>query len=222
MKPWIAGALGICGGALIVLGYDAIGLRASQLRRFVAQVAHSTGQPAPARRAHPPAEAQSPPPGVVERPQLPDYLQKRLEHWLEREPGSKFTRFHAEMEREGRDPTWAPATEYQMQLLLRERAPELLGRIRLYRTTCASSMCEMVGVLTDPDPELMSKDMTDWQQLLYQAPALASWQATGLGSPSDVTIMTGSDGPPAFIVHFRKAPAVTNKSLARRGPVNRA
>jgi hypothetical protein len=211
MRAWIAAASGICGGALIVLGNDAIGLWTSPLTRSVA-----------ARHADPPSEAQSPPPEVAQIPRLPAYLQERLEHWLEREPGSKFTQFRAEMAREGRDPTWAPATEHQMQLLLRERAPELLGRIQLYQTTCASSMCEMVGVLDDPDPELMSEEMTDWQQLLYQAPALSSWQATGLGSPSDVTIMTGSDGPPAFIVHFRKTPAAANKSLARRGPVNRA
>lgn len=214
MKPWSAGALGICGGALIVLGYDAIGLLTSPLTRWVA--------PAPARHTSPPSEAHSPPPDVAERPPLPAYLQKRLEHWLEREPGSKFTQFRAEMAREARDPTWAPATEHQMQLLLRDWAPELLGRVQLYQTTCASSMCEMVGALDDPDPELMNEEMTDWQQLLYQAPALRSWQATGLGSPSDVTIMTGSDGPPAFIVHFRRTPAAFNKSLARRGPVNRA
>jgi hypothetical protein len=243
MRAWIAGALGLCAGALIVLGYHAIDTRASRHSRpetagaahtsaplspfapnvphpaqSVGQVAEPTGPPAPARRSNPPAETAPPPADIEEGSPLPAYLQKRLE----REPGPTIAQFRAEMAREARDPAWAPATEYQMQLALQEAAPELLGRIQLFQTTCASSMCEMVGAFNAADPEQTNTDMMEWQDLLHQAHVLNAWKATGLGRPFAIEIMTGPDGPPAFIVEFEKRTAAANKSLANRTRLTRA
>ena len=241
MKAGIAGGLGVCAGALIVLGYYAIDTRTSRHSRpetaapaqtsassspfapsvphppqSFGQVAEPTGPPAPARRTDKSSEA-APPQDLPEKLPLPPYLQKHLES---DPPG--IAQLHSELAREARDPTCAPATEYQMQEALQEAAPELLARIQLYQTTCASSLCEMVGEFNAPTPEQRSQDMTDWQDLLHQAPALNSWKATGLGPPLGGMFFDTPDGHPAFIIEFRKAPVVGNKPAARPSHLTRA
>jgi hypothetical protein len=238
VKTWIAGALGVCAGALMVLGYDAMDSGASRQPdlkspaparishspsapsvprppQSLGQLAEPTGPPAPARHGDSSSEA-APPPDLPEKPPLPPYLQKHLES---DPPG--IAQLHSELAHEARDPTWAPAAEYQMQQALQEAAPELLGRIELYQTTCGSSICEMVGAINDADLASTNKDMQDWQQLLQQAPALSSWKATGLGPPSGMMFMDGPEGHPVFVVEFRKAP-VGNKSPASRSRLTRA
>jgi hypothetical protein len=243
VKAWIAGGLGVCAGAVIVIGYYAMDSRTSRDLRpetpalprpgsplergvgpgttpfatsaphpapFVGQGAEPTGPPAPARRTDKSSEAARPSPDLSENPPLPPYLQKHLES---DPPGIAL--LHSELAHEARDPTWAPATEYQMQEALQEAAPELLARIQLYQTTCASSLCEMVGEFNAATPEQRSQDMTDWQDLLHQAPALNSWKATGLGPPLGGMFFDTPEGHPAFIIEFRKAP-IGNKSAVSR------
>jgi hypothetical protein len=232
VKTWIAGALGVCAGALMVLGYDAMDSGASRQPdlkspaparishspsapsvprppQSLGQLAEPTGPPAPVRHGDSSSEA-APSPDLPEKPPLPPYLQKHLES---DPPGIAL--LHSELAHEARDPTWAPATEYQMQEALQEAAPELLARIQLYQTTCASSLCEMVGEFNAATPEQRSQDMTDWQDLLHQAPALNSWKATGLGPPLGGMFFDTPEGHPAFIIEFRKAP-IGNKSAVSR------
>jgi hypothetical protein len=148
---------------------------------------------------------------------LPPYLQQRLET----DPDPGIAKFHAEMSREPRDPVWAAATEYQIQGALQELAPDIIGRMQFFQTTCASSMCEMAAVLDDLDPAQASKDVEDWQARIHQASRLDNWKSTGLGPPVDLLLSVDPEGHPVFIIQFRKGVSSRNKSLANRARLTR-
>ena len=154
----------------------------------------------------------------AEQTPLPAFLQKRLETGQ----GPGIAQFHAEMSREPRDPVWAAATEYQIQAALQELAPDIIGRMHLYQTTCASTMCEMVAVLDDLDPAQASKDIEDWQTRIHQASGLDNWKATGLGPSVALELSVDPEGHrPVFIIQFRKDVSSRDKSLANRARLTR-
>ena len=206
-KAWISAALGIFAGAVIVLCFDAIGSRKSsslapslsERPETVARVVGPAERAAP--RANMPSEAAEltaePPAGAVERSPLPASLQMALDH----DPGSRVAQFHAQMAREARDSGWAMGTEYQLQVALHDAAPKLLGRLQLL-TTCASSMCEMVGVINGSNPEQASRDTKEWRLVLQRMPASSAWGAVDLGSPVGSVFAPSTEGGRAFIVEF--------------------
>jgi hypothetical protein len=242
MRAWTAAVLGSGATVLIMIGYRAIERpttlesapqSSAPTQRNSGALGQGLSQPAPpaaqgsrrtasavvvANSAAKPLASDARGRTDEQTTPLPAYLQKRLET----DPGPGIAKFDAEMSREPRDLVWAPATEYQIQAALQELAPDLLGRMQLFQTACASSMCEMEAVLDDLDPAQASKDMTDWQRRLYEAAALDSWKATGLGPPLALEASFDPEGRPVFIVQFRKGAAKRDKSLANRARLTRA
>ena len=200
IKAWMVGTLGLCVAAVIVLGYEAIDLRAPGVPnrpRPVGQVADPTAATVPSGNR--PSEATEPAANVEERSPLPASLQEALDH----DPSSRIAQFHAQMAREARDPAWAAETEYQLQVALHEAAPKLLGRVHL-QTTCASSMCEMVGVIDGAHPEQASRDARELQLVLNRVPASDVWTAMDLERPVGSLFTPSSEGGRTFIVEFPK------------------
>lgn len=197
MKVWIAGALALCAGALVVRAYhttDPGSMRKADPWAPTA-VAEPTGPPAP--RVSTPSEAAELPPNVGETSPLPASLQTALDH----DPRSRIAQFHEQMAREGRDPAWALQTEYQLQVALHEAAPGLLGRAQLV-TTCASSICEMVGVINGPDRAQARRDTKEWELVLHRVPASDGWMAMDLGGPIGWLFTPSSEGGQSFIAEF--------------------
>lgn len=196
MKPWIGAALGIFVGALIVIAYDVIDSRAARdAARATAMLGDPTGPPA--SRVDTLSEAVELPANVGETSPLPASLQTALD----RDPRSRIAQFHGQMAREARDPAWAPETEYQLQMALHEAAPKLLGRVQLV-TTCASSMCEMVGVIRGADREQARRDTREWELVLRRVPASNGWMAMDLGGPVGWLFTPSSEGGQSFIAEF--------------------
>jgi hypothetical protein len=240
MRAWTAAMLGSGATVLAMIGYrtidrqttlesapqnsaptqhnrGALGWGISQAVPPATQSSRLTASPVVVANSAKPLASEAVGRAEEETTALPPYLQKRLET----NAGPGIGKFHAEMSREPRDLVWAPATEYQIQSALQELAPGLLGRIQLFEATCASSMCEMAGVIEDPDPAQASQDVTDWQLRLHEASALDSWKATGLGPPVAMLFTSDGEGHPAFVIQFRKGPAAGNK-LANRTRLTRA
>ena len=197
MKLWIAGALGLCAGALIVRAYHTIDLGSMPKAgpRAPTAVEEPTGPPAP--RVNTLSQAAEQPANAGETSPLPASLQTALD----RDPRSRLAQFHEQMAHEARDPAWAPETEYQLQVALYEAAPKLLGRARLV-TTCGSSICEMVGVISGADREQARRDTKEWELMLHRVPASSGWIAIDLGGPIGTLFTPSSEGGQSFIAEF--------------------